>query len=76
MRRTVPAIFDVVTFSILGIALSGIGRWGMRHTAELINVALPVEEQKKRERVLWRGSVTCQTIGACFIIASVFRMLI
>lgn len=70
------AIFDTAIFIVLGATLSVIGRWGAHNTADLIRGALPPEEQNKRERVLRRGSVTCQIIGACFVVASAVRLLV
>lgn len=60
-------------FAIVNIAISSIlfcvGRWGYVNAARLSPRAMPIDERRKRVKMLMRGSVVCQIASAALFLA-------
>lgn len=56
MVARVTTLLVLVAFAAL---LAGVGRWGRRHSSELVPTALPDDDRAKRAAVVRRGGLVC-----------------
>lgn len=62
-----PQFAHVVVLLVLAGALFALGQWGRRCAEFLVPRHFSASEREHRLRVLRRGGVTCQVIGAAFL---------
>lgn len=56
---------------VLGIAAGAVGRYGMTHTSELVDMISDPSLHGRRERSVYRGSVATIGVGVLLAVAAV-----
>jgi hypothetical protein len=69
------ALYDGYTAVAVGAVLAVLGWWGSRNAAVAVPATLPEHDRRRRARVIIRGSITCQVVGAVLMAVGVLRAL-
>ncbi|OLZ42949.1 hypothetical protein [Amycolatopsis keratiniphila] len=64
-----------VPFFALAVLLVLLGRWGGKHSLEVVPANLPSAERERRAKVVRRGAVGAYVIAAVFVVMSIAALL-